>query len=365
MSKLNFKLFSKINFSVHNPILLIEACCIQSDFYVNYDIIRNKNISYVNKIGGRINENVLKKCSEVINDSAVKITSYTLDSFQELENKEKKELVKELDTKIVKKLLSIKGIRLSKVTKILHTLFPEICPMIDNPLQQIYKQQINNSWKAESLEELLIQFYENLANVENKDNINRLHRELTHLKLTKIRIFDIIWWSYLKSLDPKRKGISWKIFNKMKAAKPSDWKTEVLPSKRTTIRLDRTFSLQEMKRICRGLVPEQMEDKWFIYWKDDTLFLHRSWTGFCIYVVRFFAESDRYRMIEAHVNRDPEQYNETSDERDAEMISYLVDALLLHQEAVFPSDEPSSQKQSLMNCSQVGRAMLDQHPNDE
>ena len=213
MSELNFTLFSKIHFSVRDPILLIEACCIQSDFYVNYDIIRERNISDVNKIGGRTKKIVLKNCSEVIDDSDVKIKSYTLDSFQELENKEKKELVKELDTKIVKKLLSIKGIRLSKVTKILHTLFPEICPMIDNPLQQIYKQQINNSWKAESLEELLIQFYENLANVENKDNINRLHRELTHLKLTKIRIFDIIWWSYLKSLDPKRKGISWKMFN--------------------------------------------------------------------------------------------------------------------------------------------------------
>ena len=22
-----------------------------------------------------------------------------------------------------------------------------------------------------------------------------------------------------------------------------------------------------------------MEDKWFIYWKDDALFFHRSWTG--------------------------------------------------------------------------------------
>jgi len=50
----------------------------------------------------------------------------------------------------------------------------------------------------------------------------------------------------------------------MKTAKPTDWKTQVLPSKKTTIRLDRTFSPQEMKRIRRGLVPEQMEDKWFI-----------------------------------------------------------------------------------------------------
>jgi len=33
-----------------------------------------------------------------------------------------------------------------------------------------------------------------------------------------------------------------------------------------------------------GLVPEEIEDKWFIYWEDDTLFFHRSWTGNCIYV---------------------------------------------------------------------------------
>ena len=151
----------------------------------------------------------------------------------------------------------------------------------------------------------------------------------------------------------------------MKTAKSTDWKTEVLPSKRSTIRLDRTFSPEEMKRICRGLVPQQMEDKWFIYWKDDALFFHRSWTGVCIYVVRFASDVGGCRMIEADVNRDPEQYKETSDKIDAEMIAYLVDVLLLHQESTFPSDEPSSKKQVLMNWSQVGRAVLGQHPNDE
>jgi 8-oxo-dGTP diphosphatase len=65
----------------------------------------------------------------------------------------------------------------------------------------------------------------------------------------------------------------------MRPAKPTDWKTYPLPSKKITIRLDRTFSPQEMKRLSEGLVPRQMEDKWFIYWKDDTLYFHRSWTG--------------------------------------------------------------------------------------
>ena len=129
--------------------------------------------------------------------------------------------------------------------------------------------------------------------------------------------------------------------------------------------MERTFSQEDMERIRRGLIPEQMEDKWFIYWKDDALFFHHSWTGFCIYVVRFAAVSGSWKMIEAEVNRNPEQYSEISDERDAKMISYLVDVLLLHRDADFPSDEPSSEKSALMNWSQVGRAMLGQHPMDE
>jgi len=112
-------------------------------------------------------------------------------------------------------------------------------------------------------------------------------------------------------------------------------------------------------------VPGQMEDKWFIYWKDDTLYFHRSWTGSCIYVVHFAKEGNNYRMIKAEVNRDPKQYMETSDKRDAKMISYLVDVLLLHRESVFPDNELSSEERALKNWIQVGRVMFGQHPDGE
>jgi hypothetical protein len=114
-----------------------------------------------------------------------------------------------------------------------------------------------------------------------------------------------------------------------------------------------------------GLVPEEMEDKWFIYWQDDALFFHRSWTGFCVYIVRFSPEGDGHRMVQADLNRDPEQYGGTSDEHDARMISYLIDLLLLRQEAAFPTDEADPQKHALMAWSQVGRAMLGHHPRQE
>jgi len=150
-----------------------------------------------------------------------------------------------------------------------------------------------------------------------------------------------------------------------KPAEPTDCKIEPLPARRTTVRLDRVFSPDEMDCIRMGFVPMQMEDKWFIYWKDNCLFFHRSWTGFCIYVVRFIAEGETWRMIEADVNRDPRQYKVTDDDLDAGLISYLVDVLLLRRQAAMPAPEGSSaEKNALMMWSLVGRAMLGQHPDD-
>ena len=126
--------------------------------------------------------------------------------------------------------------------------------------------------------------------------------------------------------------------NEKKMAEPCDWQTTPLPVKRTKIVLDRQFSTEEIQRMLAGLIPEAMEDKWFIYWHDDMLFFHRSWTGFCIYVVRFAADGDHYRVIDADVNRDPEQYPEVSVERDAKIISFLIDVVLLRRPGEFPSE---------------------------
>jgi len=151
----------------------------------------------------------------------------------------------------------------------------------------------------------------------------------------------------------------------MKSATPTDWKTEALPERRTTVRLERSFTAGEMDSIRRGLVPGQMEDKWFVFWRDDHLFFHRSWTGFCIYVVRFVSEGESFHMVEAEVNRDPAQYTQTDDSEDIQMISFLVDVLLLRRQSSFPTGDPSDKKRALKTWSQVGRAMFDQHPDDE
>lgn len=150
----------------------------------------------------------------------------------------------------------------------------------------------------------------------------------------------------------------------MKPAKRSDWKTQDLPAQRSTLVLDRTFSFEEIQRIQLGVVPEAMEDKWFVYWQDDQLTFHRSWTGVCAYIVRFVPEGDAYRMVSAEVNRDATQYSATDDEYDVAMISYLIDVLLLDQMGEFPSTASTPEDAALEQWGSVGRAMLGQHPDN-
>ena len=151
----------------------------------------------------------------------------------------------------------------------------------------------------------------------------------------------------------------------MKTATQSDWKTELLSSKKTIVSLNKSYTLKEMESIQKGLIPREMEDKWFIYWENNTLYFHRSWTGHCMYIVHFTGDKGNFRIISADINRDLEQYKETSNERDMNMILYLIDVLLLHKEAVFPDYNVPADIQTIKKWSQIGRAMLDGNPDDE
>ena len=63
--KMIFFLFSKISFEIPDPIALIECYCYQNDFYSKYDLLEDKKIEDVNKIGARIKKEVLLECKIV------------------------------------------------------------------------------------------------------------------------------------------------------------------------------------------------------------------------------------------------------------------------------------------------------------
>ena len=91
------------------------------------------------------------------------------------------------------------------------------------------------------------------------------------------------------------------------AIEKSDWKTSPMPSEKTKISIEANYSEEEMNQIKEGFKPKEMEDKWFIYFDKPWLYLHRSWTGYCIYMVKI----ENGTVTETWVNGDKEQYNGT------------------------------------------------------
>jgi len=200
---MEFFLFSKIPFEIPEPIALIECYCYQNDFYSKYDLLEDKKIEDVNKIGARIKKEVLLECKKITESTkSVNIFEYNLEQFLSLDEKDRDEQIKELDESVIQELLKINGIGLSTATKILHTLYPKIIPMIDSLLQKKYREEINNAWTKNKSNEIFIDFYRNLKIESNRKNLNYIFDKLLENNiqhLSKIRIFDILWWSYLKA----------------------------------------------------------------------------------------------------------------------------------------------------------------------
>jgi hypothetical protein len=111
----------------------------------------------------------------------------------------------------------------------------------------------------------------------------------------------------------------------VKIAQRDDWKTEPLPANKKLIEVDINYSESEFDKIMIGTIPEEMEDKWFVFYEAPWLYVHRSWTGICIFKVRFEMFDDRVKTTEVWVNRDPEQYKETNDSLDANLLKILLD----------------------------------------
>lgn len=109
-----------------------------------------------------------------------------------------------------------------------------------------------------------------------------------------------------------------------------------LPEQRAQLFLNRQFTQDEYDLIGEGLIPEAMEDKWFIFLEDDVVYLHRSWTGFCIYQVSLAKDGANYAVAKAFVNREPNQYAATDDRYDEKLLTFLIDNFLLGKSSLFP-----------------------------
>ncbi|WP_223257705.1 hypothetical protein [Pectobacterium peruviense] len=63
-------------------------------------------------------------------------------------------------------------------------------------------------------------------------------------------------------------------------AQAQDWKRVPAPQQTAPLNFQALFTDAEAEQMRQGIIPKQMEDKWFIYFEDGWLRFHRSWTGF-------------------------------------------------------------------------------------
>src|SRR4051812_23095614 len=119
-------------------------------------------------------------------------------------------------------------------------------------------------------------------------------------------------------------------------ATSQSWNTIPMPPERKLIEVDLALSAHEYEKAQLGHIPEAMEDKWFIYFEYTWLNIHRSWTGLCIYRLRFESDGEGYKVVEAWVNRSPDEYNSANDEYDERMAIFVVEAILLGKRSSMP-----------------------------
>jgi hypothetical protein len=127
----------------------------------------------------------------------------------------------------------------------------------------------------------------------------------------------------------------------MTRASRTSWKNLPPPQQRESLGFEAVFDDAGTELLVLGLVPKEMEDKWFIYfegpaYRQGWLFLHRSWTGACIYGVQLERSPGGARVVDSWVSRDPTQYKGTDLDYDRKLLRFLIDALLLRRPAVFP-----------------------------
>ena len=89
------------------------------------------------------------------------------------------------------------------------------------------------------------------------------------------------------------------------------------------------FDAVQTDRIKMGSIPQDMNDKWFIFLEGEWLFFHRSWTGNCIFGLRLSPSDTGSSISDAWVSRDKACYNSPGIEAEKQLVRDLIRNRLL------------------------------------
>lgn len=149
------------------------------------------------------------------------------------------------------------------------------------------------------------------------------------------------------------------------ATKDSWENTPIQNPKRIEINL--LFTEEQFLKLKLGLLPHEMEDKWFIYYEDGWLYFHRSWTGYCLYKARLIKDGSHYLMHEFWAERNPTKYSNEDDEEDKQIIVFLIAKGLLNVDCnfEFSAAEEAGEMAVMKKWKLFGRLLFDRPGDDD
>jgi hypothetical protein len=89
--------------------------------------------------------------------------------------------------------------------------------------------------------------------------------------------------------------------------KRAEWRNlKPLSEGKRRIGYHRHLSAIEWSILASGVLPESMDDKWFVFSEGDRVWIHRSWTGMCMYELVVAERADGAEITDVWVEERPE-----------------------------------------------------------
>ena len=110
--------------------------------------------------------------------------------------------------------------------------------------------------------------------------------------------------------------------------KKSDRHTVDMPDHYEVATLNRSVSEEEYQALVCGFIPQDTDHRWFLYVQDNWVYLHRSWTGHCIFKLKLEVSSGNIILTDIYINRDPDQYRSVNTEADKDEANSVLTSLL-------------------------------------
>lgn len=100
----------------------------------------------------------------------------------------------------------------------------------------------------------------------------------------------------------------------MHIATKSDWPDlKPMPASYEDMKIELHFNAAHMHNLRLGFIPSDQNEKWFLYFEDNILHIHRSWTGIKMYEVVFDDDGDGGVARRVRINLGPD-YGGTRDD---------------------------------------------------